>query len=277
MAGISYIVDIDLQVSGNPGAAFGGAESKMNKLSDLAKGTRKELGRLGTSLADGFTGAVESVAGKLMTLGQVGAAGAIAAVTYGVTGLNNDLETTRVSLGAVLNASGVTNGIEQGMERASGWIVQMKKDAKDLPGEFKDLLGFIQSAASPAFSSGLDIDKFERLSAQSMAAAKSLQVPMDQAAREYAQLLEGRAGAQNVFGSRLGIRAQGFNDKGAEDRVKILQDALGKFQPAIEAFGHTFDAGSSSFIDNGKQFRCSRRSRADSKRSMTGSTVTRPR
>jgi hypothetical protein len=254
MAGTSYLVDIELAVSGNPGAAIGGAKSDMASLSDLAKGTRKELSQLGASLASGFTGVVEGVVGKLATLGQVGAAGALAAVAYGVTGLNNDLETTRVSLGAVLNANGVTNGIEQGMERASGWIVQMKKDAKDLPGEFKDLLAFVQNAAAPALGAGLSVSKFEALSAQSMAASKALMVPMDQGAREYAQLLEGRAGAHNVFGTRLGIGAEGFNDKSAEDRIKILTEKLGKFQPAIEAFGHTFDAGSSALIDNAKSY-----------------------
>ncbi len=247
MSGIKYLVDIEMNVTGEPG-------QKMAGISAGASTLKRDMAGVGRSLLDGFTGAVESIGGKLLTLGKIGAAGAIGAATYGVVGLNNELETTRVSLGAVLNANGMSSSLESGMKQASGWITQMKKDAKDLPGEFSDLLAFVQNAASPAFAAGLDMTGFEKMSAQAMAAAKSLQVPMDQAAREYAQLLEGRAGAHNVFGTRLGIHAQGFNEKGSEDRVKIIQSSLGKFEPAIAEFGKTFDASSSALVDSAKQF-----------------------
>ena len=96
-----------------------------------------------------------------------------------------------------------------------------------------------------------------------MAAAKALSVQTDQAGRELGQLFEGRAGAHNVLGMRLKIDAhqlyedldgvkKHFKDLTAEGRVKAIEDAVGKFEPAIKAFGNTYDAQSSTLVDNVK-------------------------
>lgn len=247
MAGVRYSVDIDLQVNGNPGAKLGNLQSQ-------AKSIGADFAKAGQKLADGFTGAVEAIGAKAISLGKIGIGAGIAAATYGVLGLNNELESTKVSLAAVLNANGIGGGMAGAMEKAAGWVQQMKKDAKDLPGEFSDLLGIVQSGASAAFNAGLNVQSFEKLSAQAMAAGKAMAVPMDQAGRELAQLLEGRAGAHNVFGTRLGIHASEFNTKSNDQRIKMLTDALGKFEPAIKVFGNTFDAQSSTLIDNVKSF-----------------------
>jgi hypothetical protein len=247
MAGIRYVVDIALEVSGAPATKLTTLGSQANKLGS-------EMSRVGGKLLDGFTGAVESIGGKLLTIGKVAGTALIGGAVYGAAKLNNELETTQVSLAAILNAKGMTSSVESGMQVAAGWMAQMRKDARDLPGEFADLKGIVASAAGSAFESGLDVQTFERMAAQAMAAGKSMAVPLDQAGRELAQLLEGRAGVHNVFGMRLGIHAQGFNDKSGQERVKILQDSLAKFEPAIKVFGATFDAQSSAFIDNAKSF-----------------------
>lgn len=248
MAGeTKYVVDIELNVSGDPAA-------KVGKIKDMSGDLAKELGKAGGALLGGFEGAVERVGGMVAGIGKVGLAAAVGAATYGVVGLNQELETTQVSLAAVLNANGIGGGMAGAMQQAAGWVKEMKKDAKDLPGEFSDLLGIVQSGASAAFNAGLDVKGFERLASQGMAAAKAMSVPIDQAGRELAQLLEGRAGAHNVFGTRLGIHADDFKGKTPEERVQLITTALGKFQPAIEVFGNTMDAQSSTLVDNVKTF-----------------------
>jgi len=248
MSGSRYIVDIELNMPEGAGS------SMLGKASSIADGMEKRLGKVGSAFADGFTGAVEYVGDKLATLGKIGIGAGVAAVTYGVLGLNKELEATQVSLAAVLNSQGMAAGMADGMEMASGWLKQIKKDAKDLPGEFSDLLGIVQSGAGAAFNAGLDVKGFEAIAAQGMAAAKSMSVPIDQAGRELAQLLEGRAGGHNVFGTRLGIHSEGFNEKDSAARLKILTEALAKFEPAIKTFGDTFVAQSSTLIDNAKTF-----------------------
>lgn len=251
-AGTSYLVDVVLDVREKPGAKLGGKiKSESSKLADELG---KIGGKIGSTFADGFTGAVEKVGSMAATVGKVGMAAAVGAAVYGVVGLNQELETTQVSLAAVLNANGIGGGMAGAMEQAAGWMRQMKKDAKDLPGEFSDLLGIVQSSASAAFNAGLDTKSFEKLASQGMAAAKAMSVPMDQAGRELAHLLEGKAGAQNVFGTRLGLNSENFNKKSQSEQLKMLTDALAKFEPAIAVFGETMDAQSSTLLDNAKTF-----------------------
>lgn len=270
MAGTKYVVDVEFRQSGDPSALADKAGEKVDKLKskfDTAKASSGELSGafkdLGANAIGVFYGAVEAAGALAFQLGAAGVGAAIGAVTYGVIGLNSELETTKVSLGAVLNANNQASGIEDGVQKASGWIAQMKKDARDLPGEFEDLLGIVQSSAGTAFNAGLDIPRFEKVASSVMAASKALHVQTDQAGRELAQLFEGRAGAHNVLGMRLKIDAHAvyedldhvkkkFKDLSEEGRVKAIEDAVGKFEPAIKAFGMTYDAQSSTLVDNVK-------------------------
>lgn len=257
MTGIRYPVSIDLEVKGDPARAVGGMDAGLAHLTGSAGRAKAAVSDIASGLANSFTGAVEYVGGKLFSLGKVAAAAGIGAVTYSVTNLNNELEQAKMSLGAVLNSKGVTDGIEEGLQRAEGLLGTMRQHAKDLPGEFSDLRNIFMSGIGSAINAGMNDVDFERMSAQAMAAGKALAIPLDQAGRELAQLLEGRAGAHNVFGTRLGIKAEEFNPNSGKtdaDRVKILTAALEKFQPAIAKFGDTFDAQSSTLLDNIKMF-----------------------
>lgn len=272
MGGTKYYVDVEFRTSGDAAAGagkMGAAAEKLKSNFSAAKAEASGMGdgfsAVGTAAAGAFTSAVEKVGALALGMAQIAGAGALGAITYGVTGLNKELETTRVSLAAVLNANGQsTGGIEGAMESASGWIKQMKIDARDLPGEFEDLLGIVQTGAGAAFKMGLDPQRFEKMASSAMAAGKALAVPLDQAGRELAQLMEGRAGAHNVFGTRIGIDAHStykdvdgaakrFNELTKEGRAKVLDEKIGAFQPAIKAFANTYDAQSSTAVDNVKQ------------------------
>jgi hypothetical protein len=130
----------------------------------------------------------------------------------------------------------------------------MKKDAAALPGEFKDLRAFVTLGMNPALQLGAGVGQFREMSAKAMAAASATGVPMDQAAREYAQLLRGHAGGHNVFGSQLGLTAENFNHLKGADRLKAIAQALERFGPAIDVYKKSFEGLSGTFRDNVKNF-----------------------
>src|SRR6478735_3442442 len=210
--GTIYTVEIDLQTKGDLPSAMGRFGGDLDRVDKKAQGLGATLYGLGGKLSQGFTSAVETVGSTVSSLAKVGIAGAIGAATYGVTSLNNQLQTTTVSLAAVLTSNGLTSSIEGGMARAAGWVAQMKKDARDLPGEFQDLLGIVQSSAGSAFQAGLDDQGLEKMAAQTMAAAKALAIDMPQAGRDLGRRLGGSAGMDNMLGSRLGFTVENFND-----------------------------------------------------------------
>jgi hypothetical protein len=252
MSGTKYLVDIELAVTGDLG--MGKIQPKLDETEGKVKRIGSELSTLGSRFVGGFMGATETVGGILSMLGKAGVGAAIGGATYGVMSLNKELETTKISLAAVLNSNGLTDTIEGGVARASAWMSQLKRDAKELPGEFSDLITIVQSGAGAAFQAGLDERQFGDLAAQAMAAGKALSVDSAQAGRDLARLMGGSAGMDNMLGSRLGFTADNFNglDKGTQ--IQKITEALDKFQPAIKIFGQTMDAQSSTLVDNAKTF-----------------------
>ena len=184
-------------------------------------------------------------------MAKLGGAAAVGALAYGVVGVNNELEKTQISLAAIFNANGVSN-FAGGMSIAAEQMAKMRRDAAALPGEMKDLVGIFRMVTVPGFQAGGTVDQLRKLSGAAMAAGSVMGLPMDQVARETAMLLQGRAGGHNVLGMDLGIRAHGFNEKSSAERLKIVTAELGKFEPAIAAFGNSFEGLSSTFRDHAK-------------------------
>jgi hypothetical protein len=267
MADISYRLIVELATKGSlqkdigkVADASGGLEKVKNAAANAGGSIDKAgdaLKNLGSTAIGVFEGAVERVASFTAGLAKVGAGVGIAAVAYGVGHLNAELEKTTVSLASVFNAQGAAKGMENGMQLAGNVIKDMRKDAAMLPGEFQDLLGFFRLGAAPGLGIGASVPQLEKLSANAMAAAASTGMNMDQAAREFAQLLQGRSGSHNVFGSMLGITGESskkFNAASGEARLKILETEFGKYSDSIAVFGTTFDALTSSLTDSGKSF-----------------------
>lgn len=258
MADVTYRVAIELATHGNLASELGSSVSKLDGLSGTLGRVGHEAGTLAGSLAGAFEGAVEGAASLAATLGQVGAAAAIGAVTYGTLLLNKELESTQIALAAIFGANGITASMPEGMSVAGDVMSQMRKDAAALPGEFKDLVGIFKTISVPGFQAGANIDQLRALSAQAMAVSQVMGLPMEQASRELAMLLEGRAGAHNVLGMRVaglgGERAEAFNKLPAAERLERVRVELQKFAPAIEAFSHSFEGLSSTLVDNAKRF-----------------------
>lgn len=184
-----------------------------------------------------------------------GAAGA-GAIVYGVKDLNSELESTKISLGTIFAANGIASDVPDGMRHAADIVKQMRMDARALPGEFEDLKGIFTTGSIDAFRAGATPEQWEKVAAKVMASAKVAQVPMEVASREFAQLMEGRAGAHNVLGTRLfglsGASAKKFNAEDDATRYAELSKTLDKYSGSINEFGQSFDGLSSSLVDNGK-------------------------
>lgn len=267
MADISYRLIVDLSTRGSLasdvakiGEKAGGVEKvgrAAERTSESFQKAGNALQEMGTRAAGVFESVVEKAAGVAVSLAKFGAGAGIAAAAYGVGHLNAELEKTTVSLASVFTAQGISGGMESGLRMSSAVIKDMRKDAAMLPGEFEDLLGFFRLGAAPGLGIGASVPQLEKLSANAMAAAASTGMNMDQAAREFAQLLQGRSGSHNVFGSMLGItgeESKKFNAATGEQRLKILEKEFGKYSESIAFFGQTFDALSSSLTDSGKSF-----------------------
>jgi len=259
VAGTRYIVEIDLRTVG---AADFGARNVARAAASAEK-YQSHLQRAGAAAA-GLHGKLMGVADRAVSVGATfakwaafGAAGAgIGAITYGVMGMNNQLEKAQIALGAIFQAQGVSPGLNAGLKLADATIAKMRVDAAKLPGEFKDLLNIFTTASIPAFRSGAGVQQFADLSARAMAAGAVASMPLDQVAREFAMLLEGRSGAHNVFGMRLlglaGDAAEEFNKKTAPERFALISKELNKYGDALEAFGGSFEGKWSTAIDNAK-------------------------
>lgn len=258
MADVTYRVAIELATTGNLRTEVSGSISKLDALGGLIGRVGEQAATLAGSLAGAFERAVEGAANLAATVAKVGGAAAFGAVTYGTVLLNKELENTQIALAAIFGANGLTSSMPQGMSVAGDVMSKMRADAAALPGEFQDLVGIFKTISVPGFQAGASIDQLRGLAAQTMAVSQVMGLPMEQASRELAMLLEGRAGAHNVLGMRVaglgGERAEAFNKLPAADRLQVVRHELEKFAPAIEAYSHSFEGLSSTLVDNAKRF-----------------------
>lgn len=257
-AGTTYKVEIDLTTKGDLPSATRKATSGFQS-ADAAAG--KLMGTL-RGVGAGIMAPLDAVASKVWDITSAAAKMAGAAgfglAAYGVAKFNNELERTQISLGAIFNAQGGMPSIYAGLDRAGQVMAQMRKDAAALPGEFSDLMNIFSTIAVPGFQTGADIEQLRGLAAKAMATGATVGMPLDQVAREFAMLLEGRAGAHNVFGTRLaglaGEAAEAFNKMSAPERLAKLTSELDRFAPAIEVYKTSFEGLSTTFLDNAKTF-----------------------
>lgn len=239
--------------------SLGGDIGRLGKVSEGLEGSLGKIGSaassIGSSLAGAFTGAVEKAGQIAETLGKIGGGAMAGAVAYGVR-LNSELEKTQISLSGIFEAQ-LGGGLANNFRKAGDVMATMRKDAAELPGEFKDLVNIFRFSATPGFQAGASVEQLEKLSAKAMAASAALGVPMEQAAREMGMLLQGRAGAHNVLGNLLGLtgdKATEFNKGSGADRLKTLETEFNKYGALNEVFAGSFDALSSTLVDNTKRF-----------------------
>lgn len=259
MADTTYRVVLDLAVQGDLGAKVGGLASHANAASSAMSSLGSLGASVGASIASHMATAIDKVERLGMAALKIGGAGVLAGAAYGVASLNNELEKSQISLATILTMNGQNATFEGGFARAGGLMKELRSDAAALPGEFKDLTGMFNAMAVPGFQAGMDPEKLRAFSSEAMAAAAALGVPFEQAGREMAMLMEGRAGSHNVFGMLLGgfggDVAKAFNKQSAGDRVKELQGILDSpaIHGAIDRYKNSFDGVTSTLRDNLKR------------------------
>lgn len=253
-----YVVELDLKRVGDLG--IGALDGKIRGTEKRVDILKRGFGDLSRSVAP-LSSALDTVASKTASFARnVGVAGGVAlfaGATYGVVNLNNEIEKATIGLGVIFNASGVASSVPVGIEKAKNAVAQMRKDAQRLPGEFSELQNIFTTAATPAFRSGATIKSLQDLSAKAMVAGKVTNMDMGQVAREFTLLLEGRAGSHNTFGGKMGLTGElskKFNALAPEKRFAELSKLLGKYEGGLSAFENSYDAQSSTLIDNLKSF-----------------------
>ncbi len=266
MSDVTYVVETVFESKGSgqlEQATFGaggarGFEGKVGSLYGAFERLDSQLRGMGRSIMAPFDAIANKVVDVGVGLGKLGAVAGVGAVTYGVAKLNNELEKTNISLGAMFEANGKAGNIAGGMKLGAEVMSQMRKDAAALPGEFEDLVGIFKTIAIPGFGAGASIKQLEAMSAKTMAFGAVAGLPQEQVAREMAMLMEGRAGGHNVLGMRLmglgGEKAEKFNKESPAKRLEELTVHLDKYKGSIDAYSRSFEGLSSTFMDNGKRF-----------------------
>ncbi|HEU4729973.1 MAG TPA: hypothetical protein VFT22_18880 [Kofleriaceae bacterium] len=251
----TYLVSIDMQVTGNPDAKVGSLATKVSSLDSSLKGAREKIKDFASSASDAFTGLVERVGAATMKVGMLGAAAGFAAVTYGVVGLNQELENTNIALAAIFSAQGYAKDFNSGIGLASDTVAKMKQDVKSLPGDLGQLAGIFKSIATPGAQAGASVDQLRKMAGQTMIVGGVMGLDTGTSAREMAMLLAGRAGSHNILGSRMGFvgdAAKELNAMAAPDRLVKISAELAKYQPAIDAYGRSFVGLFTTLKDNVK-------------------------
>lgn len=271
--GIKYLVEVEFSSTGSPFAGggagggsggSGGARNPMASLAGIQKATEdasREARTMSSAYAEvgkNIIGAFEAGGDAIVKYGGIAATAGIGLLTNSALELHSSLEKTEMSLASIFTVGGATSNLNEGMKLAHETMGKMRKDAADLPGEFQDLVGIMRQVSTTGLQMGMSVPDIEKLSARTMAAAATMGMNSQQAARELVMTLQGRVGAHNPFATQLGITPGAEADKyrglSAQDRLKDVNSRLGKYDSAIAAFGGTWDAQSSQLVDHGKKF-----------------------
>lgn len=176
--------------------------------------------------------------------------------------LGADAENTQIALAGLFSAGdfpGAKN-FQTSMAMSSEIMKQMRKDARDLPGEFEDLKNIFQFSILGGSQAGKSVTQIETMSAKLMSVTKALGVSSEFAGREFSELMEGRASSRVALFSKLknlmgdaDMDAAKFNALSAPEKWERIQKALGSFGPMIDEYQKTWDAISSTSVDYFKQ------------------------
>lgn len=226
-----------------------GAQASVARLSSAMDRLNAGVNRLHSVL-----GGLAVVAGAAF----VGMLAGVAKLVSETVALGGAAENARLSFAGMMQAAKVTGegpeGLNAALEISDALIRKMRADAATLPGTFEELQTVVMSAMSGGLNAGKSVGDIERVSAQLMAAGKMLSVDSEQAGRDFALMLEGRAGAQVAMFNRLRgqiqLTAQEFNQLSPAERFERIERALHGFGPAIDAYANSWDAVSSTAKDH---------------------------
>ena len=217
-----------------------------------------------TREAEGATQRLEAGFSRLkdLVLGAAAAFG-ISTLAKKIFELHSAAEDTRIAIAGMMQAGGAggltasADDFAKAMGMSGEILKQMRKDARDLPGEFEDLVNVFRGSLGGGQAAGQSVNSIEHMAARVMAVSKTLGIDSQTAGREMAMMLEGRAGAHNALFMRLHnqIKMTGheFNALTASEKWAKIDEALKGYDPAVKAFGNTWSAVESTTEDYLKQ------------------------
>lgn len=213
--------------------------------------------------ARAFNSAIDSVgmaaANAAVSVGSVIGTALVGGLGLGIKEafhFNQELENTQLSLANIANASGTVANLS-GAFRVSGDVIkQMRQDARDLPGEFKDLQNLMGLMEAASANAGMGMFSTEKLARETMVAASMLKVPFQVAGREMSMMLSGSARHSMPLFTKLGFTdSKAFNKLSQEERTLAIREKLAKLN-SPEALGmvkNTWDAMKGNIVDSFRQ------------------------
>lgn len=252
--GTTFDVEVRYFSSGDPGAALskigGNAKKKGNDFfKDFASGASGAFGAFNSAFDSVAATVATSAAGMIAATAGAAALGLAKATQIGVQ-FNSEIEQATIGLGAIFAANGTSQGMIGGMMKSREIMGDMRKDARELPGEFKDLVNIMSTIATPGGHAGKTAEEIEKLAAQTMSSAAVLHVPQATAAREMAMLLEGNAKHSQPLAMRLDLGdLKAFNQLSPEKRFDKIKESLDKLNPAIAYFAHSWEGIKTTAVD----------------------------
>lgn len=252
-------VVLDIETKGDLSKGIADAKGQAADLDKAFKSMTGTIGSVADHVRETFVGAFETVATAAVGVLAAGVGLAVHQITDGVFGLNTELEKTKFSLATLFNNNGAVSSVPQGLSMASGMMDKMRKDAAALPGEFADLVNIFKMSLNPGLAAGATPERLQKLAANVMAGGAASGLDMGMVAREFGQLLGGRANAHNILGAQMfglaGDKAREFNRKSGAQRLDFLEKGFAKSGEAIPFFAATMDAISSTMKDNFKRIK----------------------
>lgn len=280
MADVTYTVEVQYLTKGNLLGNMGGLQQSIDALN---KTMSAGIGK-GLNLGDAIRGNIERSSGPAAaagaSLGEIISAGMIAnlavsavgsaisgigkAAMIGLQEMNGEVERLSITMAMMFTGSGQVQSFNQGMEASAELMRRMRKDARELPGEFTDLANIMLRVTTPAAKAGLSVGETERIAANAMAVGVGAGLRPDVVGRELADMIGGRMRRMMPLTNILpnfNMESKEFNALPIEKRVARLKQALGMVEGTKEfeavtsmrqAFEHSWVGLWSSLKDNAK-------------------------
>lgn len=259
MADITYGVSVEYLSSGNISVPTSNIDKSVAGFNSMK------------SAISGVNGVLDTVIGGLFNLGAAATmavgtllAGGFAAALHESIKFNQEMEDTQTGLATLANAAMGLNGAADSKEsfgnqyRLAGDVIrQMRKDAQELPGEFKDLQRIMAEASPAGDAAGMGMFDIEKMSAAAMAAAGAMHIPFAQVGRQIGEIIQGNARVTNRTFTGLNLKnskgeqlaAKDFNKLSQDDRLKSLEAGLAAQKPGLDSVKQNWSTISSNFVD----------------------------
>lgn len=187
-----------------------------------------------------------------------GAAGAGMALR-GILRLHTGIQEAQVGMATLLSAN-TGAPLVQTLGQAREVVQGLRKDAAVGVGEFENYLEGMQSILGPGLQAGASLDQMRELNRLALSAGFALRgqeglrfAPMDiaQALTRGASRIETPIVMQAL--AAVGMTEAVFNKLDVAGRMKVLQDAFGRFGPGVEEMGKGWNAQFSTLTDRLKE------------------------